>query len=116
MTMYEDRVANGATLLDRVRPNWAREIAQDELAMATCDQCILGQLYGDYRVGFRKVLEPLSSRELFAASDLGFTLPGEEQLNGGRKTLRCFATLAEAWRSEIRRRLDAASAGDEERP
>jgi hypothetical protein len=114
--MYEDRVANGAALLDRARPNWAREIAQDELAMATCDQCILGQLYGDYRVGFRMVLEPLPSRYLFAATDFGFTLPGEEQPDWGRETLLRFAALAEAWRSEIRRRLDAASAGDEERP
>lgn len=105
--MFEDRVNRGAELLDRVRPGWAREIAADELAMETCDRCLLGQLYGDYHIGFRAVLTSSDSRNLYRAGNFGFTLYDLEQLNDGPYVMARFAGLADAWRAAIRGRLTA---------
>jgi hypothetical protein len=104
---YAARVRRGAALLDRVRPGWAREIDRDRLAMESCDRCILGQLWGDYMDGFRELVRPLDSRILFSAADHGFTLPLREQT--GPWTMNRFAALADAWRDEIRKRLEATT-------
>lgn len=32
-------------------PNWVRRVSVFSLSMATCDKCILGQLFGDYETG-----------------------------------------------------------------
>jgi hypothetical protein len=108
-SMFEDRVAKGAALLDEHRPGWARLVALNRLAMETCDQCILGQVCGDYYDGWKKLL-PRLPRKWHRSSDYGFTLAGEEQdLQLGEYGIIQvrFGMLADAWRAEIRRRLEA---------
>jgi len=41
-------VKRGAALLDTYEPGWADRIDLNALDMDFADQCILGQLYGDY--------------------------------------------------------------------
>jgi hypothetical protein len=114
--MYEDRVAKGAALLDRVRPGWAGEVAADRLAMESCDKCVLGQLYGNYWAGFRALLMPPGPRTIYRAGDFGFTLHDLEQLNDGPYVMARFAALADAWRAEVRSRLAEAPADEEPPP
>jgi hypothetical protein len=107
-TDYAARVARGAALLDRVRPGWACEVAADRLAMESCDRCILGQLYGEYSLGFWTLTRPLDARKLFSAADHGFTLHASEQAAPDADTFARFARLADAWRAAIRERLKGA--------
>jgi hypothetical protein len=43
-----ERVAAGVALLDQKRPGWDAEVDLTLLLLASCDRCVLGQLYGDY--------------------------------------------------------------------
>jgi hypothetical protein len=105
----EERVRGGALFLDEHLPGWSAQIAADELAMETCDRCILGQLYGDYEVGFKhlvgKFRGPLT---FFRVAAFGFTLTNEEQeeaIARGLEPRAIFAALADAWRREVRERV-----------
>lgn len=46
-----DRVSRGAELLDREQPEWAGRISLDDLHMRDCDECVLGQIFGDFTEG-----------------------------------------------------------------
>ena len=41
-------VRRGVAWLSAIRPRWYREINLERLDLATCDDCVLGQLFGDY--------------------------------------------------------------------
>jgi hypothetical protein len=56
-------VWNGVSFLDQHRPGWENEINLDKLELASTDECILGQLVGDYHVA--KGLYNLSSTDCF---------------------------------------------------
>lgn len=45
------RAANGARLLDRHKPGWAKEISFDGFSINSKLECVLGQLYGNYEDG-----------------------------------------------------------------
>lgn len=107
----ETRVARGAALLDVIRPGWSARINDDELAMESCTDCILGQLFGDYSSGWWVVTRPLSARHLFSAADHGFTLMAHEQNHGewSPEVDARFGLLADAWRAEVRARTGGAS-------
>lgn len=115
MTTIIERVERGARLLDLMRPGWAREIALDRLAMESCDECILGQLYGDYLSGL-EVLESKFGDEFYELKrpgpKHGFTLFREEQnweqeVVGVDQVREWFVPLTRAWRAEIRKRLES---------
>lgn len=40
------RVAKGAAHLDQLRPGWFRDVDTGTLTLSSCQQCVLGQLYG----------------------------------------------------------------------
>lgn len=105
--MYEERVSRGAALFDQVNPDWFHMIDRDLLAMESCDNCILGQVYGHYEDGFRSLIADLPDTILFSAADHGFTLYNAEQES--IDVFSRFAALADAWRAEIRRRLESAA-------
>lgn len=108
----DSRVSAGAKLLDRVEPGWHRRIALDRLAMESCDQCILGQLHGQFWSGFLSVLRPLPSTVLFSAAGFGFTLRDSEQNLSAcvwpveRVRLR-FAALGCLWRIAVLKRVSS---------
>ena len=109
-----ERVARGARLLDEKRPGWAREIATDRLAMESCDECILGQLFHDYADGIFMLKRDFPSTYIFRASHFGFTIPPREQDEAVERVgragaiLELFKPLADLWRAEIARRLNSS--------
>ena len=113
--MYEKQVARGAALLDRAAPGWAEQINLDRLAMQTCDRCILGQIYGDYALGFRAAIAGEDSQTLFSPADHGFMLrladdEYDSPILNDLLDIR-FRALADAWRAEIAKRAGQAGAG-----
>lgn len=44
------RVAAGAAYLDVVKPGWHNKIDVERLNLASCHQCVIGQLVGEYIV------------------------------------------------------------------
>mgnify|MGYP001564744249 FL=1 len=63
-------VERGAEVLDRVYPGWWRKIDLDRLDMKDCSDCLLGQLYGDYRSGLVKI--GLPERPIWESIEWGF--------------------------------------------
>jgi hypothetical protein len=107
--MYEDRIAKGAALLDKVRPSWFHEVNCDRLSMESCDDCMMGQLYGKYYIGFIELIENESDCILFSAAECGFTLYNREQIyfsGHPEDVISRFKALADAWRSLIKTRLE----------
>lgn len=49
------RVAAGAELLSKHKPNWAWKIKKEKLTLLDPKLCVLGQLYKDYNVGLREL-------------------------------------------------------------
>ena len=95
------RVARGAELLDRRKPGWAAKINLDRLAMNSCDDCLLGQLYGNYFDGKGRL-------RISLGCDLGFDAGGIVEQRKGKANE--FDALAALWRRQVRSRL--ATAGE----
>lgn len=74
-----DRVQAGVELLDRWRPSWERSINLDDLDITDCEQCVLGQLYGDYEVG-RQDLD-MDATEAADRGFVGIEMDEDEALN-----------------------------------
>lgn len=93
---FASRVRRGAELLDRVRPGWERELDLERLAVRDCHQCVLGQLFGEYKDGLR-MLGKWSSELWDSRVPFGFALRlGERPY---------FPALTDAWRALVRERL-----------
>jgi hypothetical protein len=110
----EARVKRGALLLDATTPGWAAKVNGDRLAMRWCDKCLLGQLYGDYNDGLKRIGLPLyldwdkgSNKESDEAEEIaaahGFTITDEEYREDVRDET-AWPALADTWRVEIRSR------------
>jgi hypothetical protein len=95
---YAERVRRGAELLDRWQPGWERKISIDRLAMYDCDRCIVAQIYGDFYSGMGQMELLGMSKD---AEKYGFNLPGRMC---SERVL--WDALADAWRDEIRARLE----------
>jgi hypothetical protein len=116
------RVERGARLLDRLEPGWHLRIAADRLAMETCNRCILGQLHGEFAVGFRNVLASVPGRRDFSAFDHGFALGDEDQQMSDAEAkllfevfpariMARFEALAELWRVQVWGRAEGIGPG-----
>jgi hypothetical protein len=46
-----DRVARGVALLDTHLPDWHQQISVEFLDLASCSECVLGQLFGAFEAG-----------------------------------------------------------------
>jgi hypothetical protein len=91
-------VPAAALLLDRACPNWERKIDLRTLEMMSCNDCILGQVYGRYERGLTEVAD---------AHDL--------DLDDYRDRPSVFCAFhggpdcVEAWHREVRMRLAVAT-------
>ena len=47
----QERVAKGVALLDEVKPGWASKVVVNRLNLESPLSCILGQVYGNFRIG-----------------------------------------------------------------
>jgi len=89
------RVRRGAVLLDKQNSGWEENVRVDILNMSCADNCVLGQLYGNYFTGSVQ-LRLHGSR---ATRTHGFSLLWR---NGSWEKLR------EIWTTEITERRQAA--------
>ncbi len=53
--LFPNSIHEAANLLDQVKPGWEKQIDINRLAMNDDELCILGQLYGDYVEGRRRL-------------------------------------------------------------
>jgi hypothetical protein len=50
-----ERVERGAALLDERRPGWWDEVDVGRLDFDSCEECVLGQLWGSYGSGKKRL-------------------------------------------------------------
>lgn len=98
MSTIKERVQAGAELLDKVLPDWwngkeTPTIDLKILAMVSTRMCVLGQCFGDYEDGCKKL-------GIFAWS-IGKDTAGAFGFFGGDYAS---TSLTAPWRTEIRRR------------
>ncbi|WP_022835131.1 hypothetical protein [Salisaeta longa] len=98
------RVKRGASFLDAMQPGWHRDVDLDRLELASGEQCVLGQLHGEFRMGLgRSLLWSMDSAPLSSASpvDYGFQcvrdVPEEAQA-------RDYRLLNIAWHAAVHAR------------
>lgn len=102
-----ERVNRGAALLDQRRPGWAGELDLNTLHMASCDSCVLGQLFDGYFIGTRRLA--IQGR----AADLGFEveppvlrLVGDVSLGSlSGSVSEVYALLRAAWTDAVHARI-----------
>jgi hypothetical protein len=99
------KVQKGAKFLDKKYPNWYKKIKLDRLDMEWAENCVLGQLYGEYSVGLATLnLHKKSWEKTYIhGKQLGFTI---ETLTGQSSTN--FQYLTGLWTQEIRSRANKA--------
>ena len=68
---YTTNAPKGAAYLDTVRPGWANEINLARFNINDTEDCVIGQLYGNYREGRAELfgIEPDDYAPNQAASD-----------------------------------------------
>lgn len=88
-------IAKGVELLDRVYPGWVEEINVGKLNLNSLDNCVLGQLYGNFSVGLSKAVFPNTPRGSTAA--YGFIAP---TVGLGRALTKDWKTYIRACRGE----------------
>ncbi len=90
---YSDVVEEGMKVLDKNMPGWECRIDPALLDLASCQLCVLGQIYGDYAIGKREVgIGP-------DGTDHGFSL--KEDADKPRE----YMFLTKTWLRVIKRRL-----------
>lgn len=57
-TVIKARVQRGAELLDEKKPDWFNNVDEEKFVMSNLSRCILGQNYGHYGEGLRKLQLP----------------------------------------------------------
>jgi hypothetical protein len=81
----DERVARGMALLDKRNPGWRTRINLRTLNVETCDNCVLGQVYGDYFLGIWKLRLPLLGFRFGFQTFMGGMTRGYPQLNAAWK-------------------------------
>jgi hypothetical protein len=74
MRKYEKQVKAGMVLLDEKVPRWRGKLDLTRLDISRSDQCVLGQVYGNYNVGAFRL--ELGLDKLGSLGFNGFTGPG----------------------------------------
>lgn len=64
-------VRRGIRLLDRVNPSWFRQISLDKFNLKSISQCVLGQVYGGFFDGMKKLAQT-AIRKAVGPLDLEF--------------------------------------------
>src|SRR5258708_7417760 len=71
--MFEERIARGIALLDKYRPEWRSLISLERLDMYSVEDCVLGQVYGNFGIGL-DALKAQQLRDLLPVSAYAFAL------------------------------------------
>lgn len=94
MSSYDDRVAAGATLLDRTVPAWFKLVDLRRLDLSSTRNCVATQVFGSYDAARRRLRVTSEA----AAVRLGLDI-------GHWESPARYADLTAAWRREVERRL-----------
>lgn len=101
ITNYQEAIAFGAREMDRLRPDWFLDIDLDILSLQLGHDCVLGQLFGDFSRGLRKL--NLSEHDGVAMGlDLYWSLDDPADRDG------LWERMTEYWAYEVEARIDAA--------
>lgn len=92
-----ERVANGASLLDAKVPGWFSRINLSTLDICDGENCVLGQLFGDYEDGCEFLFHLGGSRQ--ERAEHGVTLYNWDDETAG-------PMLSAAWEQAVRDRLN----------
>jgi hypothetical protein len=95
----EEAASQGAQVLDKLQPAWWQKINTDLLAMGSGQTCILGQLYGDFVHGTKRLQHWKQSIEC------GFMLNWRSGMSEIYWTRR-WNWLRDAWLQEIAARRE----------
>lgn len=92
-----NKVRKGADVLDDINPGWFNEVNVKELEMASCERCILGQIFESYGCGMSNI-----TSEGLDPHVMGFDVCGDSM------SLRCnsYGILADFWIEEIEDRKE----------
>lgn len=88
---------NGAALLDEKVPGWAERIYLDELEISSLDDCVLGQLFGEYHNGMIALFPGYEAKPLVDQEWLG-------RQHGFDGEFGLMPALGDAWKELIRGR------------
>lgn len=95
-------VRSGALLLDSWRPGWADEVNLKRLDMLDPNDCVIGQVFGDFDEGCDELG---IYNEPFAQSGFGFMVAivgdHETEREQARATTRVYRELTKLWRREV---------------
>jgi hypothetical protein len=99
-------VTRGALLLDELVPGWERRITKKLLMSSPCS-CILGQLYGGYDQGKRRVFGEMMPSWMTSEESVnhGFDV-SPNHLVGGPDMYDRYHLLEYAWIAEITQRKE----------
>jgi hypothetical protein len=97
--LVAQRVHRGALLLDSLAPDWAARVDVNEIRMADCSRCVLGQLFGNYVVALIKFWNGTGRVAVDQASSHGFAF------EWGFLESAEDEALTDAWIAEIEQRL-----------
>jgi hypothetical protein len=98
------RAVAGAALLDQRRPGWHQQVDRDRLDLEDWRADVLGQLYGSFGAGVRKLTGGRSEAEVDAWTvAYGFDLD-EVDLGRSGGPRAAYQALTDAWRDELSRR------------
>ena len=91
-------VEKGVELLDKAKPDWYKEIDMEAFYISSCQQCILGQLFGNYTDG--TIMLGVSGH----AYEHGFDIPSTLSIDDGVY----FEYLQREWEGQIEQRRNSA--------
>jgi len=104
MSILAERVALGAALLDEKLPGWAERINLDELELASCYRCVIGQLFSRHPLPAKGAFSPygigISALDIVDESPSWYGFDGSDA-----------ASLNAEWRRVITERTARAPAG-----
>lgn len=113
---YEDRIEQGAAWLDETQPGWERRLDIGQLDLASCERCVLGQVFMDRAkatemgTGYGWALHVFESVDM--SHTRGFSLDEDELREMGIHTGREYAVLTDEWGAFIKDRFDRGVLSD----
>jgi len=126
--MFEEEIARGAAFLDEVRPGWERQIDIGTLELNACDQCVLGQVFGEEAERTAAIARKATETEDavwfnlydhtgFDWARVNLDVPdtaslGFSALGGRRDLMDNYHTLTDEWVAFIKDRFDSGQLSD----
>jgi len=94
----QQQVSNGIQWLNSIEPGWKNLVNINKIDMANIEFCILGQIFGNYKIGCEKLVPGISRKDAYETIIFyGFTLSAEDHY------VLKWRLLKEEWIKQIKR-------------